>query len=108
MIIKTSQNAAPDTVQRGRPRINFEQMPARFPHGTFERMDKVLKPSETRTDMIREVVESAITSRERIATRKAEAQAAKLAAEAEAKKAERKAKRDAAKSRKGAAAIAAE
>lgn len=47
----------------GRPKINAEQIPARFPAGTFARIDGVLGRSETRTDLIREAVEREIARR---------------------------------------------
>lgn len=47
----------------GRKKTNFEQMPARFPDGTFERIDAVLEPDETRTDFLRSAVEREIKRR---------------------------------------------
>jgi len=47
----------------GRPKINAEQIPARFPEGTFARIDGVLAGGETRTDFIREAVEREIRRR---------------------------------------------
>ncbi|WP_158228579.1 YlcI/YnfO family protein [Sinorhizobium fredii] len=47
----------------GRKKTNFEQMPARFPDGTFERIDAVLEPDETRTDFLRGAVEREIKRR---------------------------------------------
>jgi metal-responsive CopG/Arc/MetJ family transcriptional regulator len=49
----------------GRPRINAEQMPARFPAGTLDRMDAVLEAGERRADLIRDAVEREIRRRER-------------------------------------------
>lgn len=47
----------------GRKKTNFEQMPARFPDGTFERIDAVLEPDENRTDFLRAAVEDEIKRR---------------------------------------------
>lgn len=49
----------------GRPRINAEQMPARFVAGTFERIDAVLEEGEKRADLIRMAVERELKRRER-------------------------------------------
>lgn len=49
----------------GRPRINEEQTPARFPEGTLSRIDELLGPREKRADFIREAVEREIARRER-------------------------------------------
>lgn len=49
----------------GRRRINEEQMPARFPAGTLERMDAVLAEKEKRADLIREAVDRELKRRER-------------------------------------------
>jgi hypothetical protein len=40
-------------------------MVARFPEGTFERMDAVLTEKEDRTDLVREAVERELKRRER-------------------------------------------
>jgi metal-responsive CopG/Arc/MetJ family transcriptional regulator len=53
--------------KRGRPQINHEQTPARFPEGTLDRMDKVLDDGENRSDLIREAVEKELKRRERAA-----------------------------------------
>jgi uncharacterized protein (DUF2384 family) len=53
----------------GRKRINEEQMPARFPAGTLERIDKVLHPKEKRADLLREAVEREIERRKKAAER---------------------------------------
>lgn len=50
----------------GRKRINEEFMSARFPAGTFARMDDVLEDGEKRADLIREAVERELRRRERI------------------------------------------
>lgn len=56
----------------GRKRINEEQMPARFPAGTFARIDAVLnaETNEKRADMVREAVERELKRRETIKKRK--------------------------------------
>jgi hypothetical protein len=48
----------------GPQKTNFEQMPARFPKGTFERIDAARMPEETRTDFLRTAVEHEIASRD--------------------------------------------
>lgn len=47
----------------GRPRINDEQTPARFPAGTLARIDAATKPGEKRSDFIREAVERELERR---------------------------------------------
>lgn len=47
----------------GRPKINDEQTPARFPGGTLGRVDAALRPGEKRSDFIREAVESELERR---------------------------------------------
>lgn len=47
----------------GRPKTNFEQMPARFPEGTLTRIDAVRGADETRTDFLRVAVENEIQGR---------------------------------------------
>jgi hypothetical protein len=47
----------------GRPKRNYEEMPARFPQGTFERIDGVRKPGETRIDFLRVAVEREVQVR---------------------------------------------
>ena len=49
----------------GRPQINHEQTPARFPEGTLKRIDAVLEEKESRADLIREAVEKELKRRER-------------------------------------------
>jgi hypothetical protein len=49
----------------GRKQINHEQMPARFPEGTFARIDAVLAEGEKRSDLIREAVDRELKRRER-------------------------------------------
>lgn len=48
----------------GRPKINEEQTPARFPAGTLARIDGVLTEREKRSDFIREAVEAELKRRE--------------------------------------------
>jgi metal-responsive CopG/Arc/MetJ family transcriptional regulator len=50
----------------GRKQINHEQMPARFPEGTLERIDAALEEGEKRSDLIREAVERELKRRERM------------------------------------------
>ena len=47
----------------GRPRINDEQTPARFPGGTLARIDAALADGEKRSDFIREAVEAELKRR---------------------------------------------
>jgi metal-responsive CopG/Arc/MetJ family transcriptional regulator len=54
-----------DINKMGRKQINHEQMPARFPAGTLDRMDAVLDEGEKRSDLIREAVERELKRRER-------------------------------------------
>jgi metal-responsive CopG/Arc/MetJ family transcriptional regulator len=49
----------------GRKRINEEQMPARFPAGTFARMDAVSEQNEKRSDFLRGAVERELKRREK-------------------------------------------
>ncbi len=49
----------------GRRRINEEQIPARLPAGTLERMDEVLDDGEKRSDLIREAIERELKRRKR-------------------------------------------
>jgi metal-responsive CopG/Arc/MetJ family transcriptional regulator len=53
----------------GRRRINEEVMPARFPAGTFERMDEALADREKRADLLREAIERELKRRERLRQR---------------------------------------
>jgi hypothetical protein len=61
---------SPMTTQVGRRRINEEQMPARFPSGTFARIDAVLVPGEKRADLLREAVEREVKRRKSLGKRK--------------------------------------
>jgi hypothetical protein len=49
----------------GRPRQWAQDMQARFPAGTFERMKAVLEEGEDRTDLVREAVERELQRREK-------------------------------------------
>lgn len=68
-----SEKAAPLTAKPisanagrvGRKRVNHEQMPARFPEGTFARLDAVLHDGENRSDVLRIALEREIARRER-------------------------------------------
>ena len=53
----------PGTSGAGRPRINGEQMPARFADGTLARIDAALGEKEKRSDFIREAVERELVRR---------------------------------------------
>jgi hypothetical protein len=48
----------------GRPRRWAEDMQARFPAGTFKRIEAVLRADEDRTDFVREAVERELHRRE--------------------------------------------
>ena len=48
-----------------RPQINFEQIPARFPEGTKDRIKATLADGEKIADVIREAVERELKRRER-------------------------------------------
>lgn len=49
----------------GRKKLWSEDMQARFPQGTFERIDAVLADGEERTSFVREAVERELKRRER-------------------------------------------
>jgi len=49
----------------GRKKMWAEDMQARFPEGTFERIDAVLAEDEERTAFVREAVERELKRRER-------------------------------------------
>jgi hypothetical protein len=49
----------------GRTKQWDEDMQARFPAGTFERIESVLTDNENRTDFVREAVERELKRRER-------------------------------------------
>ena len=54
---------------RGRPQINHEQTPARFPEGTLARIDEALDEDEGRADFIRTSVERELKRREKAKSR---------------------------------------
>jgi hypothetical protein len=47
----------------GRPKLWAEDMQARFPAGTFEGIEAVLREDEDRTDFVREAVERELQRR---------------------------------------------
>ena len=49
----------------GRKKMWAEDMQARFPEGTFERIQAVLEPGEDRTDFVRQAVLRELRRRER-------------------------------------------
>lgn len=49
----------------GRPKINDEQTPARFPAGTLALIDAACATGEKRSDFIREAVERELKRREK-------------------------------------------
>ena len=53
----------------GRKKRWAEDMQARFPEGTFARIEAVLEDSEDRTDFVREAVERELKRRERLKDR---------------------------------------
>jgi hypothetical protein len=52
-------------IDMGRKKLWAEDMQARFPEGTFERIEAVLEDSEDRTDFVRVAVERELKRRER-------------------------------------------
>lgn len=52
----------------GRKKLWSEDMQARFPEGTFDRIDAVLADKEDRTAFVREAVERELRRRERKAS----------------------------------------
>jgi hypothetical protein len=54
----------------GRKKLWSEDMQARFPEGTFERITAVLKEGEDRTDFVRAAVEAELTRREKSVQRR--------------------------------------
>jgi hypothetical protein len=50
----------------GRPQVNFEQIPARFPEGTKARIQAVLEEKEPAAEFIRVAVEKELRRRERL------------------------------------------
>lgn len=61
----TEQRASPSAASVGRPKINEEQTPARFPSGTLARIDAALGEKEKRSDFIREAVERELDRRQK-------------------------------------------
>jgi hypothetical protein len=55
---------SPSPPPMGRPRINREQTPARFPLGTLARIDAALGDDEKRADFIRKAVERELERRQ--------------------------------------------
>ena len=49
----------------GRKKMWAEDMQARFPEGTFDRIEAVLEDSEDRTDFVRVAVEKELKRREK-------------------------------------------
>lgn len=52
----------------GRKKLWSDDMQARFPEGTFDRIEAVLEESEDRTDFVRQAVERELKRRERKAS----------------------------------------
>ncbi len=52
-------------IDMGRKKMWAEDMQARFPEGTFDRIDAVLEDGEERTQFVREAVEKELRRRER-------------------------------------------
>lgn len=50
----------------GRKKLWAEDMQARFPEGTFDRIEAVLEDSEDRTDFVRDAVERELKRREKL------------------------------------------
>ena len=50
----------------GRKKLWSEDMQARFPEGTFDRIEAVLEDSEDRTDFLRVAVERELKRREKL------------------------------------------
>lgn len=48
----------------GRPKVNHDLMPGRFPEGTFVRIDAVRREGENRSDFLKAAVEAEIKRRE--------------------------------------------
>jgi hypothetical protein len=58
-------NTSYEKQSMGRKKKWSEDMQARFPEGTFDRIEAVLAEDEDRTDFIREAVERELKRRER-------------------------------------------
>ena len=52
-------------IDMGRKKLWAEDMQARFPEGTFDRIEAVLEEGEDRTQFVREAVERELKRRER-------------------------------------------
>jgi len=52
-------------IDMGRKKLWVEDMQARFPEGTFDRIETVLEDSEDRTDFVRVAVEKELKRREK-------------------------------------------
>lgn len=61
----TEKSNPPKRSGVGRKKRWSEDMQARFPEGTFDRINDVLAEGEDRTDFVREAVERELTRRER-------------------------------------------
>lgn len=62
-LTKKEISATPPRV--GRRQVNFDSMMARFPDRTFARIDAVLTDGETRSDLLRQALETELKRRER-------------------------------------------
>lgn len=71
--VVTTSRGSPNKPCVGRKRLWHEDMVARFPKGTFERVEAVLREGESKTDFMREAAEREIARRERAKERKGEA-----------------------------------
>lgn len=61
----TAEAGSPTAATVGRPKINSEETPARFPAGTLARIDATLAEKEKRSDFIRKAVEAELQRREK-------------------------------------------
>lgn len=48
----------------GRKKVNFEQIPGRFPDGTRAQIEAALRPHESQSDFLREAVKREIERRQ--------------------------------------------
>jgi hypothetical protein len=64
MLGSTEKVISPTRSGVGRPKINEEQTPGRFPGGTLARIDAACAQGEKRSDFIREAVERELARRE--------------------------------------------
>lgn len=53
-----------DSMPPGRPKVNFEQVPARLPAGSKARIQAALGPRETQADFLKAAVEAELKRRE--------------------------------------------